>query len=93
MNTKNGFLLIGFIVVVAAVLMGEYVISFAVQFASLPWWLYFVLAGILYSGYKFVTISKEEHDQEQDWVEEEGNVYIKRMEKEKEERQKVSGDQ
>jgi Uma2 family endonuclease len=50
--------------------------------------MYFVLAGILFSAYKFLSLTKQEHDQEQEWIEQEGNVYIKRMEAEKKERNK-----
>lgn len=93
MKTKNGLVLAGFVLIVLAVYFNDYLSMVTAEFASLPWWMYFVLAGILYSGYKFVTMSREEHDQEQEWIEQEGNVYMKRMEAEKEKRQRQVGDE
>ncbi|MFC0561779.1 sporulation YhaL family protein [Halalkalibacter alkalisediminis] len=53
---------------------------------SSPWWVYFVLAGIVYSGYLSVKYTLEDKRTEQEWIENEGNVYIARMEEEKERR-------
>ncbi|KMJ55001.1 hypothetical protein AB685_29565 [Bacillus sp. LL01] len=48
-----------------------------------PWWVYFVIAGILLSGYLSVKYSKEEREFEQEWIEKEGNVYMERLAEEK----------
>ncbi|GAE35671.1 sporulation YhaL family protein [Halalkalibacter akibai] len=54
-----------------------------------PWWVYFVLAGIVYTGYLSVKYTLEDKRTEQEWIENEGRVYMTRMEEEKE-RRKVS---
>ncbi|MCA0989196.1 sporulation YhaL family protein [Alkalihalobacillus algicola] len=61
--------------------------------SSLPWWIYFVLAGIIYSGYKSMTLTVEDRKVDQIHIEEEGKIYVKRMEDERERRKKarVSG--
>lgn len=53
---------------------------------SSPWWVYFVLIGIVLSGYLTVKYSVEDKRFEQEWIESEGNIYIRRMEQEKERR-------
>jgi hypothetical protein len=78
-----GFLLIG--------LMTDWLSEAAGAIASVPWFVYLLVAGILYSGYKFVHLSREDHKADQEWIEQEGNVYIRRMEEEKERRREVGG--
>lgn len=51
-----------------------------------PWWVYFVLAGIIYSGYRVFIHMQEEKKVDQAFIEEEGNKYIERMNQEKERR-------
>ncbi|WP_289623511.1 sporulation YhaL family protein [Alkalihalobacillus deserti] len=53
---------------------------------SSPWWVYFVLAGIIFSGYLSVKYALEDKRMEQEWIENEGNIYMSRMEEEKERR-------
>ncbi|MBP3951458.1 sporulation YhaL family protein [Bacillus suaedae] len=53
---------------------------------SSPWWVYFVLAGIVASGYLAVKYTLEDHESEQEWIEQEGNVYMERLEKERQQR-------
>ncbi|HEX7064776.1 MAG TPA: sporulation YhaL family protein [Bacillales bacterium] len=57
--------------------------------ATIPWFVYLIIAGIVYCGYKFVSLSKEDHQADQEWIEQEGNVFIRRMEREKERRDNV----
>ncbi|TLS38333.1 SigE-dependent sporulation protein [Pseudalkalibacillus caeni] len=57
--------------------------------ASVPWWIYFVLAGIVYSGYKVATLTIEDRKVDQNFIEEEGKVFIERMEDEKKRRHKT----
>ncbi|MBD1380719.1 sporulation YhaL family protein [Metabacillus arenae] len=52
----------------------------------LPWWVYLCIIGIIYSGYKVFTISKEEKTVDESFIEKEGQVFIERMEKERERR-------
>ncbi|MEI5906443.1 sporulation YhaL family protein [Bacillus spongiae] len=56
---------------------------------SLPIWMYFVVAGIFFSGLMALKTMKEEREIEREWIEKEGEVYIQRMEKEREERRQT----
>ncbi|AEH52820.1 MULTISPECIES: sporulation YhaL family protein [Heyndrickxia] len=49
-----------------------------------PIWIYFVVAGIVICAFMAVKTAREEHEQEQEWIEKEGEVFIERMHKEKE---------
>lgn len=53
---------------------------------SVPWWVYLLVAGILFSGYQAFSISKEDKEVDDEWLEKQGNVYMKRMKAEKERR-------
>lgn len=53
---------------------------------AMPLWLVAVLAGILFSGWQFLKATNEEEEVDQKWIEEQGEVYIKRMEEEKSKR-------
>ncbi|TKD68852.1 SigE-dependent sporulation protein [Pseudalkalibacillus hwajinpoensis] len=59
-------------------------------FSSFPWWLYFVLAGIIYSGYKTMQLTAEERKVDQIHIEEEGRVYVERMEDERKRRKQAT---
>jgi fatty acid desaturase len=58
---------------------------------SSPWWVYFVLAGIVLSGYLSVKYSLEDKHIEQEWIENEGNIYMERIEQEREKRKTTRG--
>lgn len=45
-----------------------------------PWWVYFVVAGILFSGYRFMMDRREDQQADEEWIEEQGKVYMKRIE-------------
>jgi uncharacterized protein (UPF0128 family) len=53
---------------------------------GMPWWGYMLMFGILFSGYMVLRTSIEERRMDEQWIEQQGEVYIKRMEQEKEER-------
>lgn len=53
---------------------------------AFPWWGYLVIAGIIFSAYMLVRTAKEERDLENYYIEKEGEIFIKRMEEEKERR-------
>lgn len=55
---------------------------------TLPIWIYLVFAGIIFSGIMTIKSSKEEEKVDQQFIEKEGEVYIKRMEEEREKRKK-----
>lgn len=57
---------------------------------SLPIWVYFVILGIFTSAFMAIKTAREDKEVETEWIEKEGQVYMDRMEKEKERRGKVS---
>ncbi|WP_214483451.1 sporulation YhaL family protein [Bacillus sp. SM2101] len=52
----------------------------------IPWWVFLVILGILFSGYMSFHITMKERKIEQSYIEREGNVYMERMKKEREKR-------
>lgn len=56
---------------------------------SLPIWIYFVVAGIFVSAFMAVKTAREDREVEQEWIEKEGEIFIKRMEEEKERRRGI----
>lgn len=54
---------------------------------SITWWVYLVVAGIIFSGYQAFSISRQDKEVDEEWVEQQGNVYMKRMDAEKKRRQ------
>lgn len=52
----------------------------------IPVWVYFVVAGIMISAYMAIKTGKEERKLEQEFIEREGEIYMERLEKEKEQR-------
>lgn len=50
---------------------------------TLPWWIYLVLAGILFSTYMMIKTAKEEREIDMEFIEKEGEIYIQRMEAER----------
>ncbi|HHY74446.1 MAG TPA: SigE-dependent sporulation protein [Bacillus bacterium] len=50
---------------------------------TLPWWIYLVLAGIIFSAFMMVKTAKEEQDVDMEFIEKEGEIYIQRMEEER----------
>ncbi|KMP97555.1 sporulation YhaL family protein [Bacillus cereus] len=57
---------------------------------TLPWWVYFVIVGIVLSGYMVLYTSKKEQDMDNEFIEKEGEVYMKRLEEEREKRNQDS---
>jgi hypothetical protein len=56
---------------------------------AIPIWVYAVLVGIMISAYMAVRTGKEEKKHEMEIIEREGEIYMKRLEDEKEKREKV----
>lgn len=54
---------------------------------TVPIWVFAVAFGIIISAYMAIKSGKEERRQEMDIIEREGEVYMERLEKEKERRQ------
>lgn len=51
---------------------------------DIPFWIYFVVMGIFLSAYMVVRTGKEEKLMEDEIIEREGDVYMKRLEQERE---------
>ncbi|MBY6037983.1 sporulation YhaL family protein [Fictibacillus nanhaiensis] len=67
-------------ILIAAFVLKEYSAGVSKIFTMTPWWMYFVLCGIIYSGFRVVTLFQEDRAIEQKVIEEEGKVYMKRIE-------------
>ncbi|MCU4763490.1 sporulation YhaL family protein [Bacillus cereus] len=57
---------------------------------TLPWWVYLVIVGIVLSGYMVLYISKKEQEMDNEFIEKEGEVYMKRLAEEREKRNQDS---
>ncbi|AZB42230.1 SigE-dependent sporulation protein [Bacillus sp. FJAT-42376] len=53
---------------------------------TLPWWIYLCMGGVLFSGFKFVTLSREDKRTDTEFIEQEGQIYLERMKAERERR-------
>ncbi|EZH68009.1 hypothetical protein DH09_08840 [Bacillaceae bacterium JMAK1] len=53
---------------------------------SLPWWVFVVVLAAVASGYMWIKSTLEEKKVSDEWIEQEGRVYIRRMEDEKKRR-------
>ena len=51
---------------------------------DIPFWIYFVVMGIILSAYMVVRTGKEEKVIEEEMIEREGNIYMQRLEQERE---------
>ena len=51
---------------------------------DIPFWIYFVVMGIILSAYMVVRTGKEEKLMEDEMIEREGDIYMKRLEQERE---------
>ncbi|MEN1939107.1 sporulation YhaL family protein [Paenibacillus sp. 102] len=57
---------------------------------TLPWWIYLIIIGIVVSGYMVLYTSKKEQEMDNEFIEKEGEVYMKRLEEERERRNQES---
>ncbi|ENQ3105715.1 Sporulation protein YhaL [Bacillus sp. 491mf] len=53
---------------------------------NLPWWIYLIIVGIVVSGYMVLFTSKQEQEIDNEFIEKEGEVYMKRLAEERERR-------
>lgn len=53
---------------------------------SLPWWMYIALFGVIFSAYMVVRTGRRERQIEEEFIEKEGQVFIERMNVERENR-------
>ena len=49
----------------------------------LPWWIYLCVIGILVSGYMAFKTSRQDKMIDEDYIEKEGQVYLDRIEQER----------
>lgn len=56
---------------------------------DIPLWMYFVIAGIMISAYMVIRTGREEKRIEDEVIEKEGEIYMKRLEEEREEKKKT----
>ncbi|TCP29282.1 sporulation protein YhaL [Scopulibacillus darangshiensis] len=85
-NTKRSLIIIALIMFVFILQQLHLLSGIISHLESLPWWMYLVFLGILISAYQFLTLSKEDKEVDQQWIEEQGEVFIKRMREEKKRR-------
>jgi Sporulation protein YhaL len=52
--------------------------------------MYFIVVGIFVSAFMTIKSAKDEKNMEDEWIEKEGEIYIKRMEQEKEKKRQLS---
>ena len=50
---------------------------------DIPFWVYFVVVGIIISAYMVMKTGREERRIEEEIIEKEGEIYIERLEKER----------
>ncbi|MFS0671920.1 sporulation YhaL family protein [Ornithinibacillus sp. 179-J 7C1 HS] len=55
---------------------------------GMPWWVFMVILFIFFSGYMSFRAMRAEKELERQYIEREGQVYIRRMEEEREQRGK-----
>ncbi|MTH53379.1 SigE-dependent sporulation protein [Bacillus mangrovi] len=53
---------------------------------ALPWWIYLCMGGVLFSGYKFVSLTREDKRSDDEFIEQEGQIYLERIKAERERR-------
>lgn len=83
---KGVLILLGLLFILSLFQLTEISATLSGVLSQFPWWIYFVLAGIVYSGYKTMQLTAEERKVDQIHIEEEGRVYVERMEEERERR-------
>lgn len=55
-------------------------------FSAIPAWMYFIIAGIIFSGYKVIESVLEDKRADEEQIQREGEVYMRRMEEERKRR-------
>ncbi|WP_432653200.1 sporulation YhaL family protein [Salibacterium salarium] len=57
---------------------------------QMPTWVVLSGLGIIFSGYMWWQTSRKEQEEDQHWIEQEGRVFIRRMEEEREKKRASS---
>lgn len=84
MKSNKRLALVLLMVLVSGVILTQTSLGYFIL--TSPWWVFVVIIGIIMSGYLAIKYSLEEKRLEDEWIESEGNVYIRRMEEERERR-------
>lgn len=59
---------------------------------SIPWWIYLVIAFILFSGYMSFRAMRAERKLEQQFIEREGQIYMERIQQARNRKQQASSE-
>lgn len=59
---------------------------------QLPWWIYLVIVFILFSGYMSLRAMRAEKRLEQQYIEQQGEIYMERIRQERMKRQRSSAE-
>ncbi|MFD0769736.1 sporulation YhaL family protein [Bacillus sp. CGMCC 1.60114] len=59
---------------------------------TLPWWIYLIIIGIVVSGYMVLYTSKKEQEIDNEFIEKEGEIYMRRLAEERERRHQDKGE-
>lgn len=59
----------------------------------LPWWIYVCIIGILISGYMAFKTHQQDKEIDDEFIEKEGQVYIERIEQERQKKQALVSQQ
>ncbi|ABO65940.1 Conserved hypothetical protein [Geobacillus thermodenitrificans NG80-2] len=59
------------------------------EMLTLPWWIYLVVAGIIFSGYMTVKTAAREREIDEAFIEKEGEIYMERIRQERERRKQA----
>lgn len=54
---------------------------------DIPFWIFFIVAGIIISAIMAIKTGKEERQEEMEMIEREGEIYMERLHKEREEKE------
>jgi hypothetical protein len=57
---------------------------------TLPFWVYLVVMGIFFSGFMAIRTGQKEREIDDVYIEKEGQVYMQRMEVEREKRKQIN---
>ena len=57
---------------------------------TLPFWVYLVVMGIFFSGFMAIRTGQKEREIDDMYIEKEGQVYMQRMELEREKRKRLN---
>ncbi|MCK6255868.1 sporulation YhaL family protein [Fictibacillus sp. WQ 8-8] len=85
----KGYVALGLgVLLIVAFVLKEFVAPLQYFFDLTPFWVYFVVAGIIFSGYRSYNLGSEQKLLDLKVIEQEGEVFMKRIAEERERRSK-----